>query len=83
MSGRIFKRVQMLNEVADQAGLTMSQLALAWILQKDGITSCITGASKPEQIRENSLASGVELDAAQLARIEEIIGPAVYSHPMH
>jgi voltage-dependent potassium channel beta subunit len=77
------ERVQMLNAVADQAGLTMSQLALAWILQKEGITSCITGASKPEQIRENSLASGVELDAAQIARIEEIIGPAVYSHPMH
>ncbi len=48
------ERVQMLREVADPAGLTLSQLALAWILQKEGFTSCITGASRPEQIRQNS-----------------------------
>lgn len=77
------ERVQMLRKVADEAGLTLSQLALAWILQKDGFTSCITGASRPEQIRENSKASGVEFDATQLSRIEEIIRPAVYSHPSH
>ena len=77
------ERVQMLREVADAAGLTLSQLALAWILQKEGFTSCITGASRPEQIRENSGASGVDLDAEQLEKIEEIIQPAVYSHPAH
>ena len=77
------ERVQMLREVADEAGLTLSQLALAWILQKEGFTSCITGASRPEQIRENSRASGVKLDTGQLERIEEIIRPAVYSHPAH
>ena len=77
------ERVQMLREVADAAGLTLSQLALAWILQKEGFTSCITGASRPEQIRENSRASGVDLNAGQLEKIEEIIQPAVYSHPAH
>ena len=77
------ERVQMLREVADQAGLTIGQLALAWILQKEGVTSCITGASRPEQIVENSRASGVELDSSQLVKIEEIIAPAVYSHPAH
>ena len=44
---------------------------------------CITGASKPEQIADNCKASGVELSAAQYARIDEIIWPAVYSHPAH
>lgn len=77
------ERVQMLRGVADEAGLTLSQFALAWILQKEGFTSCITGASRPEQIRENSRASGVKLDTEQLEQIEEIIRPAVYSHPAH
>lgn len=77
------ERVQALREVADAGGITMSQLALAWILHKEGITSCITGASRPGQIEENSKASGVELTPAQLDRIEEMIRPAVYSHPMH
>lgn len=77
------ERVQLLYDIAEDAGLTVGQLALAWILQKDGVTSCITGASGPEQIRENAKASGVRLDAEQLQRIEEAIEPAVYSHPAH
>ena len=77
------ERVQMLHTVANQAGITLSQLALAWILQKEGFTSCITGASRPEQVRENSQASGIHLEAEQLEKIEEIIRPAVYSHPAH
>jgi aryl-alcohol dehydrogenase-like predicted oxidoreductase len=77
------EHVQGLGQVAEDAGLTMSQLALAWLLHQNGVTSCITGASRPEQIRENSGASGVTLEADQLARIDEIIGPAVYSHPLH
>ncbi|MBT8039343.1 MAG: aldo/keto reductase family protein [Xanthomonadales bacterium] len=77
------EHVQRLGQMAKDAGLTMSQLALAWLLHQNGVTSCITGASGPEQIRENSGASGVTLDADQLARIDEIIGPAVYSHPLH
>ena len=77
------ERIQLLFDVAEDADLSLGQLALAWILRKDGITSCITGASRPEQIRENARASGVVLDEELVARIEEIIAPAVYSHPAH
>jgi aryl-alcohol dehydrogenase-like predicted oxidoreductase len=77
------ERIQLLFEVAEDADLTLGQLALAWILRQDGVTSCITGASRPDQVMENAKASGVELDEEQLAQIEQIIAPAVYSHPAH
>jgi aryl-alcohol dehydrogenase-like predicted oxidoreductase len=79
----MLERVQALREISDEAGITMGQMALAWLLQRAGVTSCITGASRPEQVVENSRASGIDLDHKQLARIEEIVGPAVYSHPAH
>jgi len=69
-----------LRSVAEEAGCTLSQLSLAWILQKDGITSCITGATRPAQIEQNCKASGIVLSAEQLARIDEIIMPATFSH---
>jgi aryl-alcohol dehydrogenase-like predicted oxidoreductase len=77
------EQVQQLRAVADEAELTMSQLALAWLLHQDGVTSCIIGASRPEQVRENAGASGASLSEQQLARIEGIMDPAVYSHPLH
>lgn len=79
----LLEHVQNLWEVADEADINLGRLALAWLLGRDGVTSCITGASKPEQIVDNCKASGVELSAAQFARIDEIIWPAVYSHPAH
>jgi voltage-dependent potassium channel beta subunit len=77
------ERVQTLRDVSEAADLTLGQLALAWILHQEGVTSCITGASRPEQIEENTQASGVELEKSQLEQIEEIIAPAVYSNPFH
>ena len=79
----VLAHVQKLWDVAEEAGVTMSQLALAWILQKQGVTSCITGASRPEQIVDNCQASGLTLDDAQMKRIDELVWPAVYSHPLH
>ena len=79
----VLQRVQELREVSEAASLSLGQLALAWILEQEGITSCITGASRPEQVAENAKASGVRLDASQLERIDEIVSPAVYSHPFH
>ena len=80
---QLLERVQNLWEIAEQAGISLGQLALAWILQNRGVSSCITGATRPEQIVENCRASGLRLDAAQLTRIDEIVWPSIYSHPAH
>jgi aryl-alcohol dehydrogenase-like predicted oxidoreductase len=69
--------------VAEEVACTLGQLSLAWILQKDGFTSCITGATRPSQIKENCKASGIELSQDQLARIDEIIMPATFSSKYH
>ena len=67
-------RVQQLLPVASDLGLSMAQLAVAWVLQNDGVSAAIIGASKPEQVHDNAGASGVTLDADVLARIDEILG---------
>ena len=67
-------RLQQLAEVASGRDLTLSQLALAWILRQPVLSSCIVGASRPEQLQENAAASGVTLSAEELARIEQILG---------
>jgi len=69
-----------LNSVAEELGCTLSQLSLAWILATEGITSCITGATRPEQIVENTKASGIVLSKDQLVRIDKIIMPATFSN---
>ncbi len=64
------ERVQRLVPIARDLGLTLPQLALAWVLRRPEVASAIVGASRPEQIEENALASGVTLDAPALARID-------------
>ena len=66
------ERVQRLRPTADGLGLTMAQLALAWILREANVASAIVGASRPEQLRDNAAASGVSLDEATLAAIEDV-----------
>jgi aryl-alcohol dehydrogenase-like predicted oxidoreductase len=77
---RMLQHIEQLREVAEEAGCTPAQLALAWILRKPEITSCIVGATRPQQIEENAAASGVELTGQQLARIDEIILPVTFSY---
>ena len=79
----VLGRIDRLNAVAGEVGCTLGQLSLAWILARREITSCITGATRPAQVEENSRASGIELSADQRARIDEIIMPATYSHELH
>ncbi len=62
--------VQRLRPIADEAGLTMSQLALAWVLRSPSVTSAIVGASRPEQVRENAAAADVTLGADVVAAID-------------
>jgi aryl-alcohol dehydrogenase-like predicted oxidoreductase len=77
----ILRRVQELRPVADEAGLTLSQLAVAWTLQNPNVSAAIVGASRPEQVRENVKASGVRLDPAALKRIDEVLGPVIVRDP--
>jgi aryl-alcohol dehydrogenase-like predicted oxidoreductase len=81
LSDDILNRVQQLKPVAQEAGLTLSQLAVAWTLQNPNVSAAIVGATRPEQVRENVKASGVRLDPQLLARIDEIFGPAIVRDP--
>jgi len=73
----LLERVQQLRPVADELGLSMAQLALAWVLREPNVASAIIGASRPEQVEDNAAASGVELSEETLARIDEILGDSV------
>jgi aryl-alcohol dehydrogenase-like predicted oxidoreductase len=65
--------VQLLRPIADGLGVTLPQLALAWVLREPNVASAIVGATRPEQVEENAAASGVELDDATLAAIDEAL----------
>ena len=73
----LLERVQQLRPVADGLGLSMAQLALAWVLRERNVASAIIGATRPEQVEDNAAASGVSLDAATLERIDDILGDSV------
>ncbi|HLX31727.1 MAG TPA: aldo/keto reductase family protein [Gaiellaceae bacterium] len=78
----LLERVQQLKPIADGLGLTLAQLALAWVLREENVASAIIGATRPEQVEDNAAASGVELDAETLAEIDEILGDrALYEPP--
>jgi len=66
-------KVRKLSEMAGELGITVGQLALAWILRQPNVASALVGASRPEQVEENAKASGIELSADVLERIEEIL----------
>src|SRR3954447_13935546 len=73
----VLERVQQLKPIADEAGLSLAQLAVAWVLQNDNVSAAIIGASRPEQVSDNAKASGVTLDEATLKAIDEIVDPIV------
>jgi 1-deoxyxylulose-5-phosphate synthase len=74
---RVLEAVRRLAPVAEHAGLSMAQLALAWVLRQPNVASAIVGASRPEQVRANASASGVTLDAQTLAAVDEAMGEVV------
>jgi aryl-alcohol dehydrogenase-like predicted oxidoreductase len=59
--------------LADEAGLSLAQFALAWVLREPNVSSAIVGASRPEQLQDNARASGAKVDPALFARAEEIL----------
>ncbi|GAA1515233.1 aldo/keto reductase family protein [Sphaerisporangium rubeum] len=77
----VLSAVQDLKPVASDLGLSMAQLAVAWVLQNPNVSSAIIGASKPEQVRDNVKAAGVKLDADVMARIDETLGSLIERDP--
>jgi aryl-alcohol dehydrogenase-like predicted oxidoreductase len=71
---RVLEAVERLRPVAEEAGLTMPQLALAWVLRHPNVASAIVGASRPEQVHANASAAGITLSADTLAAVDEALG---------
>ncbi|GIH45623.1 aldo/keto reductase family protein [Microbispora rosea] len=81
MDDELLRRVQDLKPIAADLGLSMAQLAVAWVLQNPNVSSAIIGATKPEQVRDNVKAAGVKLDAEVLKKIDDVLGPVVERDP--
>ena len=77
MQPEVLRAVQQLKPIAEEAGLTLPQFALAWVLREPNIASAIIGASRPEQVRENAAASGVVVDTQLFQRAEQIVDRAL------
>jgi aryl-alcohol dehydrogenase-like predicted oxidoreductase len=77
MNDDVLTRVQALRPIAGDLGLSMAQLAVAWVLQNDNVASAIVGASRPEQVKDNVAASGVKIPADALSAIDEALGSLV------
>jgi len=81
MRDSLLAKVQQLKPIADEAGLSLAQLAVAWTLQNPDVSAAIIGATRPEQVRENVQAAGVKLDAGLLRRIDEGLGDDIERDP--
>jgi aryl-alcohol dehydrogenase-like predicted oxidoreductase len=77
MQRPVLEAVLRLKPLAAQAGLTLTQFALAWVLREPNVASAIIGASRPEQVEENAAASGAGVDPALFAEAERIVGGTV------
>jgi aryl-alcohol dehydrogenase-like predicted oxidoreductase len=74
MRDDVLEAVQKLAPIAESVGLSMSQLAIAWVLQNDNVSSAIMGATKPSQVKENVKAAGVKLDSSVMTAIDKALG---------
>ncbi len=79
LKDEVLTRVQQLAPLAEAEGLTMAQLAVAWVLQNDNVASAITGGSRPEQVHDNAAAAGKKLSPETLKGIDEALGDVVES----
>ncbi|MBK5305314.1 MAG: aldo/keto reductase family protein [Frankiaceae bacterium] len=77
----VLAKVQQLKPLADEAGLTMAQLAIAWVLTNPNVSSAIVGATRPEQVRDNAAAAGKKLDADLLRKIDDVLTGVVIDDP--
>ncbi|MFC1406164.1 MULTISPECIES: aldo/keto reductase family protein [Streptacidiphilus] len=77
----VLERVQQLRPLADEAGLSLAQLSVAWVLQNPDVSAAIIGASRPEQVTENVRAAGVKLDSELLKRMDAVLAPVAEFDP--
>ena len=77
----LLERVQRLAPLAERAGLSMAALAVAWVLQADGVSAAIVGATRPEQLRDTVQAAGVRLEPELMAAVDDVLGDAVVTDP--
>jgi aryl-alcohol dehydrogenase-like predicted oxidoreductase len=75
LTDEVLGGVQKLKPIAESVGLTMAQLAIAWVLQNPNVSSAVVGATRPEQVRDNVKAAGVKLDADTMKAIDEVVDP--------
>jgi aryl-alcohol dehydrogenase-like predicted oxidoreductase len=78
MRDDVLERVQRLRPLADEAGLSLAQLAVAWVLQNPNVSSAIVGVTRPDQVSENVKAADVVLEDELMKKIDEVIGDVVY-----
>jgi aryl-alcohol dehydrogenase-like predicted oxidoreductase len=81
LDDRLLEAVDRLRPVAEQAGLSLPELALAWVLRRPELASAIIGASRPEQVHANAKASGIELSPDTLEAIDEALGDTPIKEP--
>lgn len=81
MRDDVLRAVQQLAPVASDLGLSMAQLAVAWVLQNENVSAAIIGASRPEQVEDNAQAAGVRLEQDVLERIDAVLGDVVSTDP--
>jgi aryl-alcohol dehydrogenase-like predicted oxidoreductase len=77
MQPDLLRAVRKLKPIAEEAGLTLPQFALAWVLREPNVASAIIGASRPEQVLENAHASGLVVDTRLFQQAEAIIDEAM------
>jgi aryl-alcohol dehydrogenase-like predicted oxidoreductase len=77
----ILDAVQKLKPLADQVGCTMAQLALAWCLRHDVISSVIVGATRPAQVDDNVAAAEIDVDADVFRKMDDILAPVAPFEP--
>jgi len=81
LGDEVLTAVAGLKPIAEQAGLSMAQLAVAWVLQNPNVSAAIVGASRPEQVKDNVKASGVRLEADLMKAIDAVLDPVAERDP--
>jgi aryl-alcohol dehydrogenase-like predicted oxidoreductase len=82
MTDERIEAVDRLRPIAEQEGLTLVELALAWVLRRSELASAIVGASRPEQVHANAKASGIELSSETVAAIDQALGDVPIKDPL-